>query len=90
MGIEQKDLQTINYSLPPQYDYTDKGERVFRGYTLSQEIKVKIRDFAKAGDVLEKATSLGANLAGDLQFTIDDPAIAKAAQTIDQINFKVT
>ena len=73
LGIDKKDIQTINYSLNPQYDYTDKGERVFKGYALSQEIKIKIRDFAKAGDVLEKSTALGANLVGDLQFTIDDP-----------------
>ncbi|MCX6789278.1 MAG: SIMPL domain-containing protein [Candidatus Gribaldobacteria bacterium] len=85
LGIAQKDIQTINYSLIPQYDYTDKGERVFKGYALSQEIKIKIRDFAVAGDVLEKSTGLGANLVGDLQFTIDDPAIAKAAALQDAI-----
>lgn len=85
LGIAQKDIQTINYSLNPQYDYTDKGERVFKGYALSQEIKVKIRDFAKAGDVLEKSTGLGANLVGDLQFTIDDPSLAKEAALQDAI-----
>ena len=85
LKIASKDIQTINYSLNPQYDYTDKGERVFKGYALNQEVKVKIRDFAKAGDVLEKATGLGANLVGDLQFTIDDPATAKAAALQDAI-----
>jgi len=86
LGIDKKDIQTINYSLNPQYDYTDKGERVFKGYALSQEIKIKIRDFAKAGDVLEKSTALGANLVGDLQFTIDDPVIATAAALQDAIS----
>jgi len=86
LGIAQKDIQTTNYSLNPQYDYTDKGEKVFKGYALSQEVKVKIRDFAKAGDVLEKSTGLGANLAGDLQFTIDDPALVKAAALQDAIS----
>jgi len=85
LKIASKDIQTINYSLNPQYDYTDKGERVFKGYALNQEVKVKIRDFAKAGDVLEKATGLGANLVGDLQFTVDDPSIAKAAALQDAI-----
>ena len=33
----------------------------------------KIRDFTKIGDVLSQSTTAGANLVGDLQFTIDNP-----------------
>ena len=43
------------------------------GYKLEQDIQVKIRDFSKVGDVLSKATASGANVVGDLQFTIDNP-----------------
>jgi uncharacterized protein len=44
-----------------------------KGYKLGQNIQVKIRDFTKVGDVLSQATAKGANVAGDLQFTIDNP-----------------
>jgi len=40
---------------------------------LEQDVQVKIRNFTKIGDILSQATSKGANLAGDLQFTIDNP-----------------
>ena len=43
------------------------------GYTLEQDVQVKIRDFTKIGDILSAATSSGANVVGDLQFTIDNP-----------------
>ena len=43
------------------------------GYELDQNVQVKIRDFTKVGDILSGATSSGANLVGDLQFTIDSP-----------------
>jgi uncharacterized protein len=46
---------------------------VLKGYTLEQDIQVKIRDFTKIGDILSQATTNGANLVGDLQFTIDNP-----------------
>ncbi|MDD5750237.1 MAG: SIMPL domain-containing protein [Candidatus Pacebacteria bacterium] len=84
-GVAEKDIQTLSYNLSQQYDYLDKGERVFRGYLLNQQIGVKIRDFTKIGDVLERSTSLGANSIGDLQFTVDDPAAAKAAALADAI-----
>lgn len=73
LGIAEKDLETISYSLSPRYEWTDKGERVSKGYALNQEIKVKIRDFDNIGNILEKSASLGANLIGDLAFTVDDP-----------------
>jgi len=72
-GVDEKDIQSTNYNLYPQYNYTEITGRLFEGYTLEQNIQVKIRDFSKLGDVLSKATEKGANLAGSLQFTIDNP-----------------
>ena len=43
------------------------------GYSLEQNVQVKIRDFTKVGDILSQSTSAGANQVGDLQFTIDNP-----------------
>jgi len=72
LGIAEKDIKTKSYSLQPRYEYDENGKRAFRGYTLSQTIEVKIRDFSKIGNVLETATEKGANNIGDLQFTVDD------------------
>ena len=73
LKIDEKDIQTTNYNLTPNYNWTEKQGRVFQGYTLEQDVQVKIRDFAKIGDILSQATTNGANLVGDLQFTIDNP-----------------
>ncbi|OGZ86218.1 MAG: hypothetical protein A2439_00065 [Candidatus Staskawiczbacteria bacterium RIFOXYC2_FULL_37_17] len=73
MGVEDKDIQTTTYSLSPLYNYTEAAGRIFQGYTLDQNIQVKIRDFEKVGEILQKATEAGSNLTGNLQFTIDDP-----------------
>lgn len=73
LGIDEKDIQTVNYNLAPLYNYIEKAGRIFQGYTLSQNIEVKIRDFTKIGSVLSGGTDNGANLAGDLQFSIDNP-----------------
>ncbi len=73
LQIDEKDIQTTNYDLTPLYNWTQTGGRIFQGYTLEQDIQVKIRDFTKVGDVLSGATTAGANVVGDLQFTIDNP-----------------
>lgn len=72
LGVAEKDLETVSYSLSPRYEWSDKGERISKGYALNQEIKVKIRDFEKIGMILEKSASSGANLIGDLAFIVDD------------------
>ncbi|MFH0792330.1 MAG: SIMPL domain-containing protein [bacterium] len=85
LGVEDKDIQTANYSLTPQYDYPQYGERIFRGYVVNQEIRVKVRDFTKIGDVLTRATEKGANLIGDFQFTVEDEAKAKQTARTEAI-----
>ena len=71
-GVEEKDIQTTNYNLSPMYNYTEAAGRIFQGYELQQNLQVKIRDFAKVGDILQKATTAGANLASNLQFTTEN------------------
>jgi uncharacterized protein YggE len=72
LGIADKDLQS-NYSINPQYNYTqDKGQQLV-GYEVRSSITVKIRDLTKISDVLNLAGKYGANGVSGLNFTIDDP-----------------
>jgi len=89
LGIKDEDIKTTNYNLTPVYDNYSvavmgvesmmypsrpiKTSNVLTGYKLSQNIQVKIRDFTKIGEALAAGTASGANLVGDLQFTIDNP-----------------
>lgn len=82
-GVEEKDIQTSNYSVYPQYDYVQQpcqpngicpgGRQILRGYEVRQSTTVKVRDTAKAGDLLTGAGSRGATEVSGLQFTFDDP-----------------
>ncbi|MBI1866313.1 MAG: SIMPL domain-containing protein, partial [Candidatus Staskawiczbacteria bacterium] len=90
LGVDEKDIKTSAYNLYPVYDYTDTG-RIFRGYFLDQQVSVKIRDLNKTSDILDKATSEGANNIGDLQFTVDDLEKVKTearAKAIEQAKEK--
>ncbi|MFA5125260.1 MAG: SIMPL domain-containing protein [Patescibacteria group bacterium] len=75
--IDAKDIKTENYSVNPKYDWTDGRQRII-GYSANQSVTVKVRDFDKTGDILAKATELGANTVSGPTFSIDDPEKAKA------------
>ncbi len=77
-GVDEKDIQTTQYTITPEYNWTERGGRIFVGYVLTQQVTVKIRDFEKVGSILDKATTDGANAVGDLQFTIDSPEKVQA------------
>jgi uncharacterized protein len=76
-GIPDKDIQSEQFSLNPAYDWTS-GRQTIIGYEARQILRVKVRDLDKVSDVLGRATAAGANQAGDVQFTVDDPEETRA------------
>jgi len=70
--IDPKDIKTLNYSISPQYDWTS-GRQILKGYTVSQDLTVKVRDLDKVSLVLDAAGQVGMNQIGSLAFEIDQP-----------------
>ena len=99
-GIEEKDLKTTSFNIYPRYEYQrieieiypyPPGKRVLVGYEVTQSLEVKIRDMEKIGNVIEGATTAGANEVGSLQFTVDkEEEFKKQAQkeAIDEAKTK--
>lgn len=85
-NIDAKDIKTQNYNLEPRYQYydCDRASSVspcpppeIVGYTITQTVSVKIRDFAKIGGVLAGVVDNGANSVSQLSFTIDDETLVE-------------
>lgn len=86
-GVEAKDIKTTNYSLEPRYQYyncsrpensaTPCPPPDIVGYTVSQTVSVKIRDFKKIGDVIAGIVKNGANEVSSLSFAIDDQTLVQ-------------
>lgn len=76
-GVEDKDITTQSFWLSPVYDYTTSGQ-VPRGYEANQSLAVKIRDLDKIGQIIADTTAAGANQAGSISFSVDNPDEAKA------------
>lgn len=70
-GIEVKNIKTTDYSVTPDIDYLS-GSRKTKSYTVTQSLSLKIKPLDKANQVIDIATSNGANLIGGIIFTFDD------------------
>ncbi len=74
-GVEDRDLQTSNFNIAPQYKYSKpskSGERQppeIVGYNVNNSLTVRIRNLDELGTILDKSVSLGVNNGGNVQFT---------------------
>ncbi|SHJ88074.1 SIMPL domain-containing protein [Tepidibacter formicigenes] len=69
IGIKEKDIQTINYTVRKNYDYID-GKQEFRNYEVRHILQVTVRDINQAGNVYDIAVENGANIEGGIEFSI--------------------
>jgi uncharacterized protein YggE len=78
LGIAEADMQTSNYSISPRYEYTDGRQNII-GYSVSQNLAVKVRNLSQVGAVVAKAGELGSNQLNGITFTIDEPSVIQQA-----------
>lgn len=82
-GVAERDIQTQNYSISPQYDYRPRPagqENVpppIIGYLVNNTVGVVVRKIADVGKIIDAAIKAGANVAGGILFDLDDPAKAR-------------
>lgn len=84
-GVEEKDIRTENFWLNPAYDWRE-GEQIARGFEASQSLRIKVRDMDSVSDVLGAATNAGANQAGSVNFTVDEPEEKRAEARAEAIS----
>ena len=72
-GITERDLQTSNLSLNPNWVGYDTGAPKISGYTASNQLTVRVRALATLGAVLDAAITDGANTLNGLTFELSNP-----------------
>jgi uncharacterized protein len=80
LGIASEDIQTLNFSINPQYQYTNDGQQPrFLGHDTSNQVSVKIRKLDKIGPVLDALVAAGANNFFGPNFSLEKDKEAKSA-----------
>ena len=83
LGIAERDIQTSRYDFSPIYDVKDNGRSVTTGYTVTNEVVVKVRSLDQVGKVIDTALANGANRVDSLEFSASDTDEAKNAALAD-------
>jgi uncharacterized protein YggE len=73
-GIAERDLQTSNFNIAPQYRQT-QGQHApeIVGYQVSNQVQVKVRRLDSLGTLLDEAVSKGANQVNGISFGLAEP-----------------
>jgi hypothetical protein len=81
LGLSDKDIKTTNYSVSPNYSneivpmgvpVLPNRQQNITGYTVTQNMEIKVKPIDKANKVVDAATADGANLVGGINFTFSD------------------
>lgn len=64
-------VKTSDFNATPVYRYTN-SKQIFDRYEVSNSVIVKTKNIAQAGDIIDKAISLGATNVNDLVFSISN------------------
>jgi uncharacterized protein YggE len=75
-GIADRDIQTSNINLNPEYTYENNQPPKLNGYSASNQVTVRFRDIANAGKILDALVAQGANSINGPNLTIDHPEAA--------------
>lgn len=75
-GIADRDIQTSNISLNPEYRYGENQPPQLVGYTARNSVSVRFRDIRNTGRILDALVAEGANQIHGPNLTIDQPEAA--------------
>lgn len=76
-GIADKDIQTLSYTVQPQYDYNAKPPAL-KGYQVDNTVQATVRDLTRVGLVIDKTTAAGASQISNVSFDLSDRSKAES------------
>jgi uncharacterized protein YggE len=75
-GVADRDIQTSNVSLNPEYRYPENQSPELVGYSASNNVTVRFRDIRNSGKILDALVHEGANQINGPTLVVDKPEAA--------------
>jgi len=76
VGIADRDIQTSNVSLNPEYRYPENQAPQLVGYTASNNVTIRFRDIRSSGKIIDALVAQGANQISGPNLSVDRPEAA--------------
>jgi uncharacterized protein YggE len=78
-GVEQRDVQTVGFSLEPQYAYPRGQAPRITGYVSRNTVSVRVRDLSRVSGLIDATVAQGANELQGIEFTFQDEEASRDA-----------
>lgn len=78
LGVQDRDIQTTNFSIYPQQEY-EEGRVIGTRYIVDNTVYVTVRNLEQVGGLLDAVVSAGANSIRGIQFDVADKVAALSA-----------
>ena len=75
-GVADRDIQTSNVNLNPEYRYPENQPAQLTGYTASNQLTIRFRDIRNSGKILDALVAQGANQINGPSLIVDKPEAA--------------
>jgi uncharacterized protein YggE len=85
VGIADKDIQTSNLSVNPQYQYGQNEPPKLTGYEANNNVTVKVRNLKNVGKAVDAVVADGSNQVSGISFGLDDDTKAMDAARTDAV-----
>lgn len=72
-GIEDRDVQTSNFSVQPRYDFSNNQAPKMVGYDVSNNVTVTLRKVDTLGTLLDRMVQSGSNQISGISFDVSKP-----------------
>ena len=72
LGISESKIQTANYSIFPNYDYSSSGQSRIIGYRASSSVNITVTDFDLLNQAIDTATATGVNQIYGITFNLSE------------------
>ena len=84
-GLAERDIQTSNLSLSPQYVYQENLPPRLTGYQASNQVIVTVRELNRLGQVVDATVNAGATNVGGISFGIENPTEAENRARLEAV-----
>jgi uncharacterized protein len=84
-GLTDRDIQTSNLSINPQYVYVENQPPRLTGYQVSNQVTITVRNLANLGQAIDASVNAGANNANGITLGLANPSAAEDAARLDAV-----
>jgi uncharacterized protein YggE len=69
-GLSERDIETSQLSLQPQYDQSKAGTARLTGFAATNQVTLHIRTISELGSIVDRAIAAGANEMSGIEFLV--------------------